>query len=284
MTASTSTLLAPYLSRETATRLWSPGAPAPFLAGIFAPTGKVTMAGDSARLTGRWSWASGSRHADMFVVGALAERRHVVCFVPKTAVEIVDNWDTLGLGGTGSHDLVVQDAQLPLDHVTSVFDRAPWTDAPLYRVPLFGLLAVGIAGCALGIARAALDHAGKALTPETSSAAWARYGELRGQLDAARAYLHATTVAVHSAAVGGAVTTATRGTLRLAACHVAAVCADVTRGAFHFGGGASVRAGNVLGNALRDLETVLTHKMVADKVLPAATRAVLGIGAVPPDL
>jgi indole-3-acetate monooxygenase len=80
------------------------------------------------------------------------------------------------------------------------------------------------------------------------------------------------------------VTPAVRGTLRLAACHVAATCAEITRGAFHLGGGASVRTSSPLGAALRDLETVLTHRMVAEKVMPAAARAVLGIGTVPPDL
>ncbi len=284
MTASTSTLLAPYLARDVAATLWSAGTRAPFLAGIFAPTGTVTITGDRARLTGRWSWASGSRHADMFVVGALAERRHVVCFVPPSAVEVVDNWDTLGLAGTGSHDLVITNAELPITHVTSVFDRAPWSDAPLYRVPLFGLLAVGIAGCALGIARSALDHVAAGFTPETASGAWARYASLRGELEAARAYLHAAAETAHVAALAGAVTPAVRGTLRLAACHAAAACADITRGTFHLGGGASVRAGSPLGAALRDLETVLTHRMVAEKVMPAAARAVLGVGSIPPDL
>jgi len=284
MTASTSTLLAPYLPRETAASLWAPGKPAPFLAGIFAPTGKLAIAGDSARLTGRWSWASGCRHADMFVVGALAERRHVVCFVPPAAVEIVDNWDTLGLAGTGSHDLVVADAELPMSRVTSVFDRAPWSTAPLYRVPLFGLLAVGIAGCALGMATSALDHAARGFSAETASSAWTTLGELRARLDAARSYLHANADAAYAAAHADAVTPAVRGALRLAACHASQTCAQVARGAFHLGGGASVRAGSPLGNALRDLETVLTHRMVAAKVIPAATRAVQGVGNAPPDL
>jgi alkylation response protein AidB-like acyl-CoA dehydrogenase len=284
MTASTSTLLAAYLPRATADTIWSPTGPAPFLAGIFAPTGKLVVDNETARLNGRWSWASGSRHADWFVVGALAERRHVVCFVPPSAVRIVDNWDTLGLAGTGSHDLVIEDAELPIACVTSVFDRAPWTAAPLYRVPIFGLLATGIAACALGIARAALDHVGGKLVADSASAMFARYAELRARLDASRAYLIATAGSAFDAATLGPVEGATRGELRLAASFVASSCAEVVRAAFHLGGGTSVRAGSVLGNALRDVETLLTHRMVADRVLPATARAMLGVGAVPPDL
>ena len=284
MTASTSTLLAAYVPRATADAIWPAGGPAPFLAGIFAPTGKVIVDNETARLSGRWSWASGSRHADWFVVGALAERRHVVCFVPPSAVRIVDNWNTLGLAGTGSHDLVIEDVELPVGYVTSVFDRAPWTAAALYRVPIFGLLAAGIASCALGIARAALDHVGTSLVADSASAMFARYAELRARLDAARAYLIATTTSAFDRATLGPVEGHTRGELRLAASFVATSCAEVVRAAFHLGGGASVRSGSVLGNALRDVETLLTHRMVADRVLPATARAMLGLGAVPPDL
>ena len=106
MTASTSTLLAAYLARDTAEALWTTAPP--FVAGVFAPGGKLTADGT---LTGKWSWASGSRHAEWFAVGAIADKRHVLCFVPASAVRIVDNWDTLGLAGTGSHDITIENAR-----------------------------------------------------------------------------------------------------------------------------------------------------------------------------
>lgn len=279
MTATTSTLLAAYLPRPTATAIW--GGAAPFVAGVFAPGGKLDA---DARLAGRWSYGSGSRHADWFVVGALAGRRHVVCAVPAHAVRIVDNWDTLGLAGTGSHDLAIEGVAVAADHVTSVFDQAPWTDAALYRVPLFGLLAVGIAACGLGVARAALDHAAGRLSGDVSSAVLARYADARAELDGARAYLLATASTVFARAEAGAIDAATRGGLRLAASQVAARCADVVRAAFHLAGGAGVRAGHPLGAALRDIETLVTHRMVSDRVLPTAARALLGLGDAPPDL
>ncbi|MEO8846427.1 MAG: acyl-CoA dehydrogenase family protein, partial [Kofleriaceae bacterium] len=162
MTSSTSAMLGAYLPRATASLLW--GNAAPMLAGVFAPGGQLV----AGVLNGRWSWASGSRHADWFAVGAIFEQRHVVCFVPSSSVRIVDNWDTLGLAGTGSHDIVIDNARIAADHTCSLFGApssagAPWPGTPLYRVPVFGLLAVGIASCALGIARAAVDHAGARL-------------------------------------------------------------------------------------------------------------------------
>jgi indole-3-acetate monooxygenase len=298
MTASTSTLLAAYLARETAESLW---ATAPlFVAGVFAPGGKL---GPDGRLSGKWSWASGSRHAEWFAVGAIAEKRHVVCFVPASSVRIVDNWDTLGLAGTGSHDIVIENVAVPASHVTSVFGRAPWAAGALYKVPLFGLLATGIAACALGVAKAALAHAAGKLTAESGSAVLSAYAEQRAELASARAYLvatagtasaRATSEANASHGSAGARSTpegsaqsiddATRGELRLAASFATHRAAAVVRAAFHLGGGTSVRAGSPLGDALRDIETMLTHRMVTERMWPAAARAVLGLGVTAPDL
>lgn len=280
MTASTSTMLAAYLPRATAAVLWGSGAP--LMAGVFAPGG--TIDGDR-KLTGRWSWASGSRHADWFAVGALFEGKHLVCFVPRASVRIVENWDTLGLAGTGSHDIEITNVPIVASHTCSLF-TAPWAETPLYRVPVFGLLAAGIASCALGIAKAALAHAAARLKrePEAPSAQVAKYAELHAELAAARAYLIATCTSVYQRAVHAPVDAMARGELRVAASHVTETCAEVVRGCFHVDGAAAVRANHPLQRALRDIEMVMTHKMVIDRVLPAAGRALLGIGKPPPDL
>jgi indole-3-acetate monooxygenase len=284
MTASTSALLLSYLPRATSAAMCRDQVP--FLSGIFAPGGKLVSesGSDPLHLSGRWSWASGSRHADWFAVGAMQERRHVVCFVPASQVTIVENWDTLGLAGTGSHDLVIEAVQVASDHVTSLLDQSPWSDAPVLRVPVFGLLAAGISACALGVAGAALARIAATLTADTGSATLARYAHARAMVDSARAYLLAAATSAQAQAAAGTVDGRCRGELRLAASFVAQQCAEVTRTAFHLGGGASVRAGSPLGAALRDVETMLTHRMVVDRIAPAAARALLGLGAVPPDL
>jgi len=281
MTATTTALLGAYLPRQAADRLWA--SDTPLFAGIFAPSGKLV----DGKLSGRWSYASGSRHADYVALGALADgKRHVMCFVPAASLRSVDNWDTLGLAGTGSHDLVADNVRVAADHVCSVFADAPWPKTPLYRLPLFGVLASAVTGCALGIAGNALEHAGKKLAGERDapSAQLAKYAGLHARFAAARAYLLATLDAAYVAAERNQIDGALRGEMRLAASHVAHECAEVVRGAFHIGGGASIRATSPLNAALRDIETVLTHKMVVDRVLPAAGRALLGIGDVPPDL
>lgn len=281
MTASTSALLGAYLPRTTADLLWKAGTP--LFAGVFAPGGKIS---DDGVLTGKWSWGSGSRHADWFALGSLQGRRHLVCFVPRANVRIVDNWDTLGLAGTGSHDLVVDGLKIPADHTCSLFEHTPWPGTPLYHVPVFGLLATGIAACALGIAKSALAHAAARLQRDGDppSPQLAKFATLHAELAAARAYLLATCAHVFATASAGSITGAARGELRIAASHVTERCAEVVRGCFRIDGAAALRDRHPLQLALRDIEVVLTHKMVVDRVLPAATRALLELGPTPPDL
>lgn len=288
MTASTSTLLASYLPREGALQIWN-GTPQ-FLAGVFAPGGKAVPEGDGVRLTGKWPFASGSRHASWFAVGALmgTPPKHVVCIVPADEVTIVDNWDTLGLPGTGSHDVVIEGVLVPTARICSVLGATPWTAGTLSRVPLFGLLALGISAVGLGIARGALDHLATRLTPKPGAepppgATLAGYARLAGRLTAARSHLDTAARSAHERASAGPVDAIGRAELRIAACLVAEECAAIGRAAFHLGGGAGIRTGSPLNRALRDLETVLSHRMVSDRVLPAAGRALLGLGA-PPEL
>lgn len=285
MTASTSTLLAAYLPRASAQELWR-GA-LPLVAGVFAPSGEVQELDGGLRLRGRWAYASGCRHAELFALGALRGGRHVVAFVPAREVKLIETWDPLGLAGTGSHDVEV-DALVLERHLATLVGGSPWTTAPLYRVPVFGLLAAGVSACGLGIAAAALEAVAQRLGENASTAQLARYGELHAEHSASRAYLLASASAAAQLAEErepkAAQLASARGELRLAATHVARRCAELTRAAFQLGGGASARASSPLAAALRDIETLLTHRMVSERVLPAAARAVLGIGALSPEL
>src|SRR5207249_10049372 len=77
---------------------------------------------------------------------------------PAAAVRISDTWDVAGLRGTGSHDIAVDDCFVPAARSLSLISDQPRARGPLYAFPVFGLLALGIAAVALGIARRALDE------------------------------------------------------------------------------------------------------------------------------
>ncbi|MEZ4403584.1 MAG: hypothetical protein R3B06_26405 [Kofleriaceae bacterium] len=292
MTASTSTLLAAYLPRPSAEAIWPAAGPTPLLAGVFAPGGTATEDGDALIVRGRWPYGSGCRHADWAAVGLLvgAPPRHAVALIPMTApgLSVVDTWDPIGLAGTGSHDLVAADVRVPRAMVAQVIGATPWPDEPLTRLPVFGLLALGIAGVGLGIADGALAEVAARLRDVRNpdgppSASLAGFASLTARLRAARAFaIDAATRALATAATAPA-DDATRGELRLAAAHAATEAAAVTRAAFHLIGGATIGRTTRLARAVADADVMLTHRMVADRVRPTTGRALLGLGA-PPDL
>src|SRR5262249_11410368 len=136
------------------------------IAGVAAPRGRARTVEGGYRVTGRWSFASGSHHARWLVVGAvLADEsspgsapviRHLV--LPADEVTFHDTWQVAGLRGTGSDDLEVHDVFVPAQRSFSLFEQNLTAPGPLYAFPILGLLALGIGATALGIGRAALDE------------------------------------------------------------------------------------------------------------------------------
>ena len=98
------------------------------MAGTLTPTQAVAAA-DGYRVTGRVPFISGCHNATWVLAPAqVANSENAaddgpemrLVFFPRTDAEIVDNWDTLGLRGTGSHDLVMHDIFIPT-HRTAPF-------------------------------------------------------------------------------------------------------------------------------------------------------------------
>ena len=136
-----------------------------------APTGKVERVSGGFRLSGRWSFSSGCDHCQWVVLGGTAppldgeaspDAR--VFLVPRADYRIEDNWHVTGLCGTGSKDIVIDEALVPEYRTHSLADafhlRHPGTainDAPLYRLPFALIFRYGITSPMIGVARGALD-------------------------------------------------------------------------------------------------------------------------------
>lgn len=105
--------------------------------GVFAPMGKAHVEGDHYRVSGRWSWASGSANcrwlfggcvvheggAPRMLAGGRPDARMMV--MPRDQVELIDSWHAAGLKGTGSGDMAVKDLKVPLDHSVSLIADKP---------------------------------------------------------------------------------------------------------------------------------------------------------------
>jgi 3-hydroxy-9,10-secoandrosta-1,3,5(10)-triene-9,17-dione monooxygenase len=135
-----------------------------------APTGTVERLDGGFRLRGRWSFSSGCDFCQWAVLGGLVppprqgEPPEAYTFlVPRRDYTIDDNWYVMGLCGTGSKDIVMEEAFVPAYRTLSYVDmfhlRYPGTavnDAPLYRLPFGSVFPYSIATPALGAARGAL--------------------------------------------------------------------------------------------------------------------------------
>lgn len=134
----------------------------PHVAGSARPLGRATEVDGGFRVTGRWNFASGVRHANWFlgtsfVPTADGSPKPRSMLIPVSDGEIVDNWDVLGMRGTGSDDFVLDDAFVPAERACSrrwIFER----NEPLYdpRLMMVGAWAP-TAGIGTGLAQGAID-------------------------------------------------------------------------------------------------------------------------------
>ncbi|MFC0865945.1 3-hydroxy-9,10-secoandrosta-1,3,5(10)-triene-9,17-dione monooxygenase oxygenase subunit [Sphaerimonospora cavernae] len=136
----------------------------------YAPTGKITPVEGGFRVSGRWSFSSGCDHADWVFLGGLitgpdgAPVDMRTFLLPRSDYRIDDVWNVIGLSGTGSNDIVVEDAFVP-EHRTLSFSLTSACDCPgnevntaaLYRLPFAAVFSTTISTPIVGMAQGALD-------------------------------------------------------------------------------------------------------------------------------
>jgi alkylation response protein AidB-like acyl-CoA dehydrogenase len=206
----------------------------------------------------------------------------------KQELQVLDTWHTLGLRGTGSHDVVADEVFVPSDRVFSLFDP-PVLDRPLYRFPVFGFFALSIAAAALGNARAAIEDfielaAGKktvgssrTLAERSQTQAAVAGGE--ASLRAARLLYYDAIDAAWLAAQrdDGPVSAELRVGLRLAATNAVRTAADVVRSMYDLAGGSAIYDDSPLQRRFRDAYTATAHFQVNEASREIPGRMLLGL-------
>lgn len=138
------------------------------LSSSYAPTGKAVLTEGGYKLSGRWSFSSGSAHASWVLLGGLvfSEDGNVVDFktflVPADKYQIVDVWNVVGLRGTGSNDIVVEETFIPDAFTLSMSDTGRCfgpgqaeNDSNLYKLPFHSLFTTTITTPIVGMASGA---------------------------------------------------------------------------------------------------------------------------------
>lgn len=93
--------------------------PDTWVASTYMPGGVMTPVEGGYRLSGRWQWSSGTDHCSWVILGTLEKAedgslgRGRQPVVPISDYTIEDTWYTMGLRGTGSNDIVIDDVFVP---------------------------------------------------------------------------------------------------------------------------------------------------------------------------
>ena len=141
----------------------------PVAAGQMAPIGQAHDVDGGMVVTGRYSWGSGIWHADWVIggcripdSGSTPETR--VWTAPRSAVAVEDNWDPMGLAGSGSSDYSVTDLFIPDGWWFSSSPPVQQRGGNRYRAPL-PLWSMSVhMGLALGAAERILQETAKLAT------------------------------------------------------------------------------------------------------------------------
>ncbi len=138
---------------------------------VFAPTGRAERVADGYVLSGDWKFSSGVLWAKYIALGVMiaapnaGEPDYRMLFLPKSDCEVLNDWDTLGMRGTGSCGVKVEKQFVP-DYRTLSLSKlihegiAPghtYNPGPLYRIPFGPGICLSLMGCPVGGAQAMVD-------------------------------------------------------------------------------------------------------------------------------
>ncbi len=143
------------------------------VASSYQPVGKVERAENGFYLSGRWGFSSGTDHCQWVLLGAMVPPLQEgdppdmrTFLLPRTEYKIDYTWDTFGLQGTGSQDVIVERAFVPEYRTHKAIDgflcQNPGqveNTAPLFRLPWAQLFLRLVSTAALGGTRAAIKAA-----------------------------------------------------------------------------------------------------------------------------
>jgi len=232
------------------------------------------------RLTGKWNFASGCRHARWLgahchvleAAGALRLNRFGVPTVrtllfPASEVTLLDTWRTIGLCGTASDSYSVDDVFVSEAFSTTREDPTLRHErGPLYAFTMQGLYAAGVAAVGFGIARAMLSEfitlasrkAPRGLARLADNAVvQADVARTEARLGSARAYLIETLTAIYAGASDVApIEVADRARVRLACTNAIQGAAEVADFAYKAAGVDAIFPGSPFERRFRDMHTL----------------------------
>jgi indole-3-acetate monooxygenase len=271
------------------------------MGGQFFPNGQGTAVPGGYRVTGSWSFGSGTGHSEYVCAGFFpmddGEMRWAsegfpemtVAVIPREEITFKDGWHVQGLKGTGSYDYSVEDVFVPEHRTFALFAQEPRRgNSPAGRMGMMPVTAAGHAAWALGVSKSMLDDVQELAATKYRMSDMASLASrptfqkgLAHHVAAWRAarllVLDAFTTAEAAVADGGELTPALRADMRVAAVYATDVARSCAEWAHLVAGTTSIREGSKLERAFRDIYTGTQHAFISEKVAIDAAQIWLGI-------
>jgi alkylation response protein AidB-like acyl-CoA dehydrogenase len=271
------------------------------IGGQYFPNGQGASVDGGYRLSGAWSFGSGTGHSAYIGAGFFpmddGEMRWVsdgipdmrVAFLPREEVTFTDGWHVQGLKGTGSYDYTVTDVLVPECRTIPLFTREPARgSSAASRMGLMPVTAAGHASFALGVAKSMLDDVEELAATKVRMSDMATLASrqtfqkgLAHHVAAWRAarllVLDAFAAAEAAVESGDDLTPLLRGDMRVAAVYATDIARAVAEWAHLAAGTTAIREGSRLERAFRDIYTGTQHAFISEKVAMDVAQIWLGL-------
>ncbi|MCU1344387.1 MAG: Pigment production hydroxylase [Acidimicrobiia bacterium] len=261
----------------------------PIFAGMLSPKGTATPVDGGFTISGQYQFGSGSAHADWVAGGVFVREGGKVVsrpsgepdlrafYVPRSGINMLGNWDVLGMEGTGSFDYEIVEQFVEADFGFQLPDPPATRPIPSFQLGLVPFGGAGHGAVALGVAVRAFE--------ELTSIVYEKrrpgmpgvidqqlflhdYAEHEAALQAARAFFYGVfQAALDGAQDNGHVTSLQRQRLRQAVTYCTSVAADVVHWCYTWSGSNGLRNPSPLGRCLRDISAATQHMFVDPNTL-----------------
>ena len=198
-----------YYEPETQHELWDKNPDVLIASSIALAAGRGKQAKDGFIVSGRWPFSSGVDNSDwnMLAVTVYEDDKPAdwrLCLVPKSDYKIIDTWYAMGMVGTGSKDIEVNEVFVPERRALGLQRCRGGNDhpggklnpGPLFRIPIVASAGHPLSATALGTAEGAFEHVrevfGKRVGTYTGAkvsdfqAVQVKLARARSQIDSAR--------------------------------------------------------------------------------------------------
>jgi len=212
-------------------------------------------------------------------------------FIPKKDLTVVDTWQSMGMRGTDSNDVAVEDAFVPTARTWAVqpeYEPGRHFKGPLYAYPSLGEGVFILAPVALGIATQAVNEFKRLATIKTPfmsatslrnrPVAQMALGKADGVLCSARSFFYETVAEAWERTVAGQASTKhEKAKLLLAAVHLMQSSVEAVDHVCGVSGTSGIYARSPLERAFRDIHTIRHHGFISESRYGTYSQVVLGL-------